>query len=130
MYRRLTATTTKGLYMGQRVITLMTDDIDGTEFAEGEGRTVSFSFDNADYEIDLNDKNVNELRRALDPYIVAAREVSKRSGGARQRRASSGKSDRGYEVAAVKEWAAAQKIDFPKRGRLPQSLIERYLAAK
>ena len=55
--------------MAQKIQTLFIDDIDGTE-AEG---TVRFGLDGAEYEIDLNAKHADALRKALAKYIDAAR---------------------------------------------------------
>jgi Lsr2 len=49
--------------------------------------TVAFSLDSRDYELDLSKKNAAKLRKALEPYVAAAR----RSGiGGRGRRRESG----------------------------------------
>jgi hypothetical protein len=55
--------------MAQRVQTLLIDDLDGGE-AEG---TVRFGLDGAEYEIDLSADHAGALRRALAPYVSAAR---------------------------------------------------------
>src|SRR5579863_5709132 len=57
--------------MAQKVQTLFIDDIDGGE-AEG---TVRFGLDGTDYEIDLSAKHAEALRKALAPYLDAARRV-------------------------------------------------------
>ena len=58
--------------MAQRVQTLLIDDLDGGE-AEG---TVRFGLDGAEYEIDLNATHAGALRKALEPYVKAARRAS------------------------------------------------------
>ena len=55
--------------MAQRVQTLLIDDLDGGD-AEG---TVRFGLDGAEYEIDLNATHAGALRKALAPYVKAAR---------------------------------------------------------
>jgi nucleoid-associated protein Lsr2 len=55
--------------MAQRVRTLLIDDLDGGE-AEG---TVRFGLDGAEYEIDLSAGHADALRRALAPFVSAAR---------------------------------------------------------
>ena len=66
--------------MAQKVQTLLIDDLDGGE-ANG---TVRFGIDGADYEIDLSAKHAEALRKALAPYLGAARRapgsVARRSG--------------------------------------------------
>lgn len=58
-----------GAAMAQKVQTLFTDDLDGSE-ADG---TVRFGLDSAEYELDLNTGHARQLREALAPYIGAAR---------------------------------------------------------
>jgi hypothetical protein len=61
-----------GVHVAQKIQTLFIDDIDGSE-AEG---TVRFALDGAEYEIDLNAKNAEALRKALSRYVDAARRSS------------------------------------------------------
>ena len=61
-----------GVHVAQKIQTLFIDDIDGSE-AEG---TVRFALDGAEYEIDLNAKHAEELRKALARYVDAARRSS------------------------------------------------------
>lgn len=56
--------------MAQR--TVLIDDLDGTEGAE----TVRFAFNGANYEIDLNSKNVEKMMKALQPFIDKGRKTS------------------------------------------------------
>ena len=54
--------------------TILIDDLDGTEGA----RTYTFAWGNQRYELDLTDEHRNDMLRALEPYIGAARKVSTR----------------------------------------------------
>ena len=65
-----------GVHVAQKIQTLFIDDIDGSE-AEG---TVRFALDGAEYEIDLNAKNADALRKALSRYVEAARRSSGTAG--------------------------------------------------
>ena len=112
--------------MAQRVQTLLIDDIDGGE-AEG---TVRFGLDGAEYEIDLSAGHAEALRKALAPYVSAAR----RAPSAAARRP--GRSGRGAESAgapdptAVREWARSQGIEVKDRGRVPAGLVVKFKAAR
>src|SRR6201986_3183876 len=75
---------TEQAHVAQKIQTLFIDDIDGSE-AEG---TVRFALDGAEYEIDLNAKNANALRKALSRYVEAAR---RSSGTAARRPARAGR---------------------------------------
>jgi hypothetical protein len=106
-----------------RIQTLFIDDIDGSE-AEG---TVRFALDGAEYEIDLNAKHADALRKSLAKYIDAAR----RSSGSARRPARSGRraSASGVNTTEVREWAKAQGIEVKDRGRVPAELVVRFRAA-
>lgn len=109
--------------MAQKIQTLFIDDIDGSE-AEG---TVRFALDGTDYEIDLNTKHADALRKALSRYIDAAR----RSSGAARRPARSGRRSAasGLNTTEVREWAKAQGIEVKDRGRVPAELVVKFRAA-
>ncbi len=109
--------------MAQKIQTLFIDDIDGSE-AEG---TVRFALDGTDYEIDLNTKHADALRKSLARYIDAAR----RSSGAARRPARSGRRSAasGLNTTEVREWAKAQGIEVKDRGRVPAELVVKFRAA-
>jgi len=113
-----------GVHVAQKIQTLFIDDIDGSE-AEG---TVRFALDGADYEIDLNAKNAEALRKALSRYVEAAR---RSSGTAARRPARAGRRSAasGLNTTEVREWAKAQGIEVKDRGRVPAELVVRFRAA-
>ena len=108
--------------MAQKIQTLFIDDIDGSE-AEG---TVRFALDGAEYEIDLNAKHAEALRKSLAKYIDSARRARARRGGRPGRR---GPSASGVNTTEVREWAKAQGIEVKDRGRAPAELVVRFRAA-
>ncbi|WP_081239281.1 histone-like nucleoid-structuring protein Lsr2 [Streptomyces viridosporus] len=105
--------------MAQKVVVTLFDDIDGSEAAE----TIAFGLDGKSYEIDLNEANAGELRKALAPYVEAGR-----------KRSRSGRAYRQTEVApdpaAVRAWAQANRMDVPARGRIPKKVYEAFAAAR
>jgi hypothetical protein len=111
--------------MAQKVQTLLIDDLDG---AEAEG-TVRFGLDGTDYEIDLSAKHAEALRKALAPYLNAARRApgsaSRRPGRSGRRAASAD----GPNPTAVREWAKSQGIEVKDRGRVPAELVVKFKAA-
>jgi hypothetical protein len=113
-----------GVHVAQKIQTLFIDDIDGSE-AEG---TVRFALDGAEYEIDLNAKHAEALRKSLARYVDAAR---RSSGGAARRPARSGRraAASGLNTTEVREWAKAQGIEVKDRGRVPAELVVRFRAA-
>ena len=72
----------------QKTIVHLTDDLDPSLEATD---TIRFAFNNTEYEIDLSDKHIDELRSTLDPYLKAARKVGGRRGSGAVSRATSGR---------------------------------------
>jgi hypothetical protein len=105
--------------VAQRVVVTLSDDIDGSEAAE----TIAFGLDGKSYEIDLNEANAKELRRALAPYVDAGRKRS-RSGKAYQQ------TQVAPDPAAVRAWAQANKLEVPARGRIPKRVYEAFAEAQ
>jgi hypothetical protein len=115
--------------MAKQVITLLTDDLDGSE----ADRTVEFGLDGANYTIDLSDKNAGKLRKALQPYIAAASRagrgaVNRRSGHPGRVPAVGSRSSR-EQNQAVREWAARNGYEVSERGRIPMSVMEAFQKA-
>ena len=116
--------------MAQRQVTIMTDDIDGSEATQ----SVEFSYKGKSYRIDLNDTHAEELDEVLAPYISAATENARRGGGRTTRssgpqrpRASSGSGE--VDPKQVRAWAEANGVEVSPRGRIAASVIEQYRAA-
>jgi hypothetical protein len=111
--------------MAQKVQTLLIDDLDGGEADD----TVRFGLDGTEYEIDLSAKHAEALRKALAPYLGAARRASgsaARRPGRNGRRAASAA---GPDATAVREWAKSQGIEVKDRGRVPAELVVKFQAA-
>jgi hypothetical protein len=108
--------------MAQKIQTLFIDDIDGGA-AEG---TVRFGLDGTDYEIDLNAKHAEELRKVLADYAAHARKV----GGTTRRAARGHRAGAdAIDTAKVREWAKESGFDIRDRGRVPATVVEKYKAA-
>jgi hypothetical protein len=115
--------------VAREVIEKLIDDLDGGDAVE----TVPFGLDGTNYEIDLSKKNAAAFRKSLDRYVQAAR----RQGGSRsapRRRpvkatTNGAKPKRDFDLAQLREWAGANKVEVPSRGRIPQAVVEQYKAA-
>jgi hypothetical protein len=110
------------------MIETLVDDLDGSEAAE----TIAFALDGATYEIDLSKKNAAALRKSLDRYINAARNGSRSTRSSRRRTTptkTGAKPKRGYDLVQLREWAGANKVSIPSRGRIPQAVVDQYKAA-
>lgn len=111
--------------MAQRVRTILISDLSGDEVEAG-GESVSFSYRGTDYVIDLTAKEAAGFDKAMARYV----DRSRKGGRTRSTRAPSGVSQSHRDrVADMKAWATQQGLDYPKRGRLPKSLVDAYDAA-
>jgi hypothetical protein len=117
--------------MARQQVERMVDDLDGSDASE----TVSFGLDGTSFEIDLSKKNAAALRKALARYIGAGRTT----GGAARRTTTSrpkkntprrSNGQRNYEISELREWAGANKIKVPARGRIPSTIVEQYLTSR
>jgi hypothetical protein len=113
--------------VAREVVEKLVDDLDGGVANE----TVRFGLDGTSYEIDLSKKNAAAFRKALVPYLAGARKRSTgRSAGRRRTAAASGaKRTRDYDIVQLREWAGANDVAIPSRGRVPQAVVEQYKAA-
>ena len=116
--------------MAREVIERLIDDLDGTEAVE----TVTFGLDGTSYELDLSTKNAATFRKALDRYVQAARRRSapeRRARTTRQFTTPTGKakSPRNYDIVQLREWAGANGVAVPSRGRIPQGVVDQYKTA-
>ena len=114
--------------MAKKVITLLTDDLDGGK----ADRTVEFGLDGVTYTIDLSENNVGRLRQALDAYISAGSRVGRGSSTESRRmgrRVNNGgaptRSSRDQN-RAIREWAMKNGFEVSERGRIPASIVEAY----
>ncbi len=105
----------------QTVITYL-DDLDGSKATE----TVAFTVDGTSYEIDLNSKNAKAIRADFAKWTASARKARKSTG--RGRRSSSAPKP-STDAAAIREWAAANGVVVPARGRIPRAVAEQYAQA-
>ena len=113
--------------MAQKVLTLLTDDLDGGDASE----TITFGLDGVTYQIDLNAKNSAKLRAALGPFVAAGRRASGSRTRSRpgSRESGTSRSNGGVDPAAVRAWAASNKIKVSPRGRISAAVIEQFRAA-
>jgi hypothetical protein len=110
--------------MAKQIVTLLTDDIDGSE----ADRTVEFGLDGVNYTIDLSDKNAGKLRKALDPYLAAASRLSRSAGTGRisaRGPAAPSRTNRDQNQA-IREWATKNGYEVSERGRIPASIVEAF----
>lgn len=103
--------------MAKKTVVSLIDDIDGSEAVE----TIAFSVDGSGFEIDLSKANAKAFRKAVQPYVDAGRKATVRSG----RRTT----PRTTNAREIRDWAAANGVDVPARGRIPAAVQDQYRAA-
>lgn len=111
------------------------DDLDGSDAVE----TVRFALMGEAYELDLSQKNLDALHKALDKYIAAARpptyehpEAARRRGrpaGSTNKATRTSEPTPEYDKAAYRDWAAEKGYTIPTRGRQPRKYIDEFLAS-
>jgi hypothetical protein len=113
--------------MAKQVITLVTDDLDGSE----ADRTVEFGLDGVTYTIDLSDKNAGKLRKALDPFLAVATRAGRGRIDVRSRRgaAAPGRVSR-EQNQAIRDWAGKNGYEVSERGRIPSTVVEAFHAQR
>ena len=116
--------------MARKVQVILSDDLDENLSAD---ETVSFSLDGTSYEIDLADKNAEEMRDVFSRYVSAARKVGRGSrtsggGGGGRGRSTGGRMDR-EQAGAIRDWARKNGHSVSDRGRIPASVVDAYEAA-
>jgi hypothetical protein len=115
--------------MARRTVVELVDDLDNKPIKQGEGETVAFGLEKVEYTIDLSKANAEKLRKAMAPYINAARTVGGKGGGRGRRRGAASRASRDYDPKAVRKWAESNGIEIPARGRIPASVVEQFHAA-
>lgn len=105
--------------MARHVIESITDDLDGTPDAVA----VEFSLDGRSWTIDLGPKNEAKLRDLVQPYIDAGRRAAGRNTA---RSAGSPPAADRERSRTVREWALANGVELPARGRVAQGYQDAY----
>jgi Lsr2 len=106
--------------MTTKVLTVLQDDLDGSDAAE----TIRFAIDGTEYEIDLSERNANRFRNTMSEFVSHARRV----GSSRRRRGTGGQMDKS-QLANIREWAKSHGMKVSERGRISQEVQEAYRAA-
>ena len=105
--------------MAERVTIELVDDLDGSVADE----TVRFAWEGKPLVIDLNKKNADKLRKAIEPFAAAARSDGTVKAPAARRRLSGGSAsgnrqqDSGAATSVIRAWARQNGIEVPDRGR-------------
>jgi len=105
--------------MAKTTVVITSDDLDGSTTGVS---TYKFGFLGRHYEIDLGPKSFKAFEAALAPYVSAGRCQ------ARHTTAQQDPGDRGYDLAELRAWAAANGVVIGSRGRIPAAIVEQFKA--
>jgi nucleoid-associated protein Lsr2 len=102
--------------MARRIVKELIDDIDGSSADE----MIAFGLDGIAYEIDLSQKNAAGLREAFAKYVGAGRRRGRRS------RTPSKVTRVASDSRTIREWAQANNVSVPAKGRVPASVVAQF----
>ncbi len=102
--------------MARHISETITDDLDGS----GNASAVSFSYNGAEYSIDLSNKNKTALDKVMKPYLEAATKVGGRRTSSRRSTGSAGKRQ---DLNDVRSWANSQGMKVSDRGRVSAEVL-------
>src|SRR4051794_1217164 len=105
--------------MAKTLVEVLVDDLDGNEAVE----SVRLGWNGQWRQLELSEKNLAALSKAIDRYWDAGRPVRAESAATR-RRSSTGTT--GRDPRAIRVWAADNGIAVPSRGRIPREIEDRY----
>lgn len=115
--------------MAEIFIRQLVDDLDGKPIDTGLGHQVTFSYQGADYRIDLRPANVDKIEAAFAPFIKSAEKVSS-AGKARTTTSTaakaSGSGRSAEQLQAIREWAGKNGFDVSPRGRIKADVIDAF----
>ena len=106
--------------MVKSLVEVLVDDLDGTEAVE----SVLLGWNGQWRRIELSEKNLAALSKAVDRFWEAGRPVAER-GGTRRTRGGRAEAN-GRDPKAIRAWAAANGIAVPTRGRIPGDIERQY----
>ncbi|MEO5499460.1 MAG: Lsr2 family protein [Candidatus Saccharimonadales bacterium] len=111
--------------MAQRVVTMRVSDLSGEDLGDG-GQSLNFSIGNAQYTIDLSDKEVEKFFDTFKKYTDVAAKTGR---GSAKRTVASGSGRTKEELASIRAWAKDNGHDVSERGRIKQEVVDAYMAS-
>lgn len=118
--------------MAEIVIRQLIDDLDGKPIDAGLGHEVTFSYQGADYWIDLRPANADKIEAVFAPYIKVAEKVS--SAGKDRPKTSTaikptGSRRSAEQLKAIRYWAGKNGFEVSPRGRIKTDVLDAFGAA-
>lgn len=120
--------------MGQRYEVKVFDDLTQEDIPEGQAETVTVALNGETRTLDLHKDNAAKVKEFLEPYLKVGRKgavaATKTTAKASVSKASTGQGAYGdqEERAKIREWASKQGRHVSPRGRIPQDVLDDYMA--
>jgi hypothetical protein len=92
----------------------------------GKVRTVKFSLDGENFQMELGDINEKALREIFAPYLAHARPARPLVRTPRGRHPLTDTARLAAEIIGCRAWAKAKGYPVSDRGRLPEAIIAQY----
>jgi hypothetical protein len=112
--------------MTKATVEVLVDDFDGSEAVE----SVRLGWNGEWRELELSEKNLAALSKAVDKYWNVARPVTANGTTQRRRRTRNSTATRSgsgtRDPKAIRVWAEDNGIPIPSRGRIPGDIEQRY----
>ncbi|RZL21833.1 MAG: Lsr2 family protein [Rhodococcus sp. (in: high G+C Gram-positive bacteria)] len=118
--------------MAEIFIRQFIDDLDGKPIDTGLEHEVTFSYQGADYRIDLRPTNADKIEAVFAPYIKAAEKVSSASKPRTKTSTAtkvSGSGRSAEQLKAIRDWAGKNGFEVSPRGRIKADVIDAFDAA-
>lgn len=117
--------------MAEIFIRTFTDDLDGKPIDSGFEQRVTFSYQGADYQIDLRPTNADKLDAALAPFIQSAQKVgtAKKNNGTQAATKAVTPHRSPEQLQAIRDWANSNGYEVSSRGRIKKEIVEAFDAS-
>ena len=114
--------------MAEIFIRTFTDDLDGKPIDSGFEQRVTFSYQGADYQIDLRPTNADKLDAALAPFIQSAQKlgVAKKNNGTQAATKTDTPQRSPEQLQAIRDWDSSNGYAVSGRGRIKKEIVEAF----
>ncbi|MGM5069014.1 histone-like nucleoid-structuring protein Lsr2 [Rhodococcus qingshengii] len=113
--------------MSEKIIRQLIDDLDGKPIDDGYAERIHFSYQGADYRIDLRPTNAEKLEAALHPYLEAAEQISSATRGRIIDGPHTNRSKEQFQQ--IRNWANIHGYRVAPRGRIRSEILRAFDAA-
>jgi hypothetical protein len=109
--------------MAKATVDVLVDDLDGSEGSE----TIRLGWNGEWRELDLSERNLALLSKALDKYWYVSRPVTNGARTARRtKRPARAPRRTGRDPKTIRAWATEHGIAVPARGRIPADVERQF----